>query len=134
MQTTPQDRETHPPLGETVVYRTPPLREAVVVYGSRDGLVIRDGTEAPFGSDSERRYEPFVLDRIRQAFAGRSVTVREVYDSIRLGIVKTDVGARWLPNAYAVRDILVILAAMGLAYVDASTAEPVFTLRARVEL
>ncbi len=128
-------RETEPPLGQTTLYPRVPLRPRATVFGRGSTLVIRDesgSTGAGAALSNERRYESDLLDDVRMRFAGRTVTVREVFDAARFGLLGP--AASGLSSAYAVRDVLLILSAMGFATVDASSAEPCFTLRALREV
>jgi hypothetical protein len=125
-------RDTQPPIGQTTFYPRVPIRESAVVFGRGSTLVIRDrdtsaGARAAEAGTNERRYEVAVIDAVRRYFAGRSVTVREVYDAVRLRVVR--LRAEDLQTAYSVRDILLILCAMGLATVELVSAEPCFTIR-----
>jgi hypothetical protein len=125
-------RDTQPPIGQTTFYPRVPVRGSAVVFGTGSCLVIRDREQDAGGrpgeaKTSERRYEVAVVEAIRRGFAGRAVTVREVYDAVRLKVVRLRAGD--VTSAYAVRDVLFILCAMGLATADAGSAELCFTIR-----
>jgi hypothetical protein len=123
-------REFQLVMGQTTFYPRIPGRESTVVFGRGSTLVIRDQdvpAAAPDAAANERRYETPVLVAVRGAFGGRTVTVREVFDAARFGFMHVPEGT--FPNAYAVRDVLLILCAMGFARADTSSAEPTFTIR-----
>ena len=114
-------------LGLTTFFRSPGLQDAIVVYAVRDRLVIREtapGAEAP----TERRYARSAVETIAFQYAGRAVTVKRVVDDIRFGLLEIDLEARGPRLAYAVKDALLILAAMGICRVDASSAEHCYTI------
>jgi hypothetical protein len=126
----PNRNEMQLTMGQTTRFPSVPAFETAVVFGRGSTLTIRDqGVPAVAGDAgaNERRYEVPVLDAVRRFFGGRTVTVREVFDTARIGLLRVPASA--LPSAYAVRDVLLILCAMGLATADATSAEPYFTIR-----
>jgi hypothetical protein len=117
----------HTPQQQTTFYRNRALRQSYVVYGSGTELVLRE-TSTAGGASTERRCPREVVERVAEHFAGRTVTVRQVVDEVRVGRFVVDLSGHGPLLSYAIRDVLLVLTVLGACRVDTATAEHHYTI------
>jgi hypothetical protein len=92
------------------------------------GPTLRVRPDGSHEGPHERAYERCDLRRLRNYLRGRTITVANLLEEIRIGFLQMPLREEGPRASYEVRDMLVILCALGLASVDTTSREHLYSI------